>query len=73
MWQVPTTLPMVLDTSKLTKARTKTSKYKILPLKLNKHFTDAIKNDEKNTNNETFIHYFGYQNPTFLIKFIKCD
>ena len=33
-----------------------------------KVFVDIIVNDEKNTNNEKFMHYFGYHNPSFLLK-----
>ena len=39
-----------------------------MSVKLREYFANKIENDEKNTNNEMYRKYFGYQGPSFLTK-----
>ena len=43
-------------------------KHKASLLILRKHFVNEIENDKKSINNEIFKKYFGYQNPSCLVK-----
>ena len=55
---------------KQTGAKSRISKIEISPFKLKENFVSKIRNDEEKINTEIFKKYFGYQNPSFLAKYL---
>ena len=56
-------LTKLVCTRKQTRVRTKLSKHKISPFKLNESFVIEIRSDVENINIEIFREYIGNQNP----------
>lgn len=51
-----------------TKAKTKISKQKIPPIKINENFENKIRHDDENINKELFEKNSGYQNSSIFSK-----
>ena len=55
---------------KQTGAKSRISKTEISPFKLKENFASKIRIDQEKLNTEIFKKYFGYQNPSFLAKYL---